>query len=54
MRILCRNCGETGIISKQLTDGYQPHCYVCGSDDVEELREVSMVHQSRNKHNESA
>jgi predicted nucleic acid-binding Zn ribbon protein len=39
----CNSCGETGFISKQITDGYQPFCYRCGEQDTKEIEEVSLI-----------
>lgn len=42
----CRDCKEEGLISKQITDGYSPYCFRCGSQNLEEKQEIEMIRTS--------
>lgn len=47
--IVCNSCGYSGMISKQLTDGYEPYCFRCGEQELTETREFSMLNMNRFK-----
>lgn len=47
--IVCDSCGFCGMISKQITDGYDPYCFRCGEQALTETREFSMLNMNRFK-----
>jgi len=47
VRIICQNCGHSGFISKQVTDGYTPYCPRCGQQSLEEGKEESLFVKSK-------
>lgn len=43
LSVACGNCGFTGLIHRQITDGGEPYCSECGKQELQIDREVSMV-----------